>query len=280
MEAATDYAIMLLKTYMDKFFKYEKDRWEAPQMTCAVLDEDDSNFVDEYTLTYTSQNAKDTVGEELGKFIEGISAALQANNGLDSYKKIFHERLVMFDFPSHLYAPLICLEKSNLKIQVSPVALNHDEMKFADYLKTYVETHDAELANKSLYLLRNKSKVGIGFFEADNFYPDYILWIDTPDKQYVTFIDPKGLLHSKPDDPKITFYKKIKDLESRLSSAAKVKQIILNSFIMSSTSSAELNMWWSTSKVNADREYRETRNVYTLDNVECVNSMIKKILDS
>ena len=280
LEAATDYAIMLLKSYMDKFFKYAKARWEAPQMTCAVLDEDDSNFVDEYTLTYTSQNAKDTVGEELGKFIEGISAALQANNGLDSYKKIFHERLVMFDFPSHLYAPLICLEKSNLKIQVSPVALNHDEMKFADYLKTYVETHDAELANKSLYLLRNKSKVGIGFFEADNFYPDYILWIDTPDKQYVTFIDPKGLLHSKPDDPKITFYKKIKDLESRLSSAAKVKQIILNSFIMSSTSSAELNMWWSTSKVNADREYRETRNVYTLDNVECVNSMIKKILDS
>lgn len=280
LEAATDYAIMLLKSYMDKFFKYEKDRWEAPQMTCAVLDEDDSNFVDEYTLTYTSQNAKDTVGEELGKFIEGISTALQANNGLDSYKKIFRERLVMFDFPSHLYAPLICLEKSNLKIQVSPVALNHDEMKFADYLKIYVETHDAELANKSLYLLRNKSKVGIGFFEADNFYPDYILWIDTPKKQYVTFIDPKGLLHIKPDDPKITFYKKIKDLESRLSPAADGKQIILNSFIMSSTSSAELNMWWSTSKVNADREYRENRNVYTLDNVECVNLMMEKIFSS
>lgn len=102
-------------------------------------------------MTYTPQNEKDTTGEDLEKFIADISAALQANNVLDSYKKIFHERLVMFDFPSHLYAPLICLEKSNLKIQVSPVALNHAEMKFADYLKTYVETHDAEFVHHVEY---------------------------------------------------------------------------------------------------------------------------------
>lgn len=30
LEAATDYAIRALKSYMDKFFKYEKERWEAP----------------------------------------------------------------------------------------------------------------------------------------------------------------------------------------------------------------------------------------------------------
>lgn len=162
LESATDYAIMVLKSYMDKFFKYEKERWEAPLLEYAILDADDSNFVGEYTISYAQQHAMDTTGDELETFISEVSAVLQANKGLDVYKKdSFHGRLVMFDFRSHLYAPLICLEKSNLKIQVSPVALNADEMLFVDRLKTYVESHSEVLEGKSLYLLRNKSKVGI-----------------------------------------------------------------------------------------------------------------------
>ena len=277
--AATDYAVMALKSYMDKFFKYEKERWEAPRLKYAILDADDSNFVDEYTLTYAQQNAMDLTGDDLKAFVAEMSAVLQANNGLDVYKKEFlHGRLVLFDFRSHLYAPLICLEKSNLKIQVAPVALNTDEMRFVDYLKAYVDDHEAELADKSLYLLRNKSKVGMGFFEAGNFYPDYILWIDAPETQYISFIDPKGLMHIRQDDPKIQFYKTIKDLETRLSPTADGKRIVLNSFIMSGTRSSDLRMWWSTPTIDADRAYREARNVYTLDNDECVESIIRKIL--
>ena len=270
---------MALKSYMDKFFKYEKERWEAPRLEYAILDADDSNFVDEYTLTYAQQSAMDPTGDELEAFVAEMSAVLQANNGLNVYKKdSFHGKLVLFDFRSHLYAPLICLEKSNLKIQLSPVALNPDEMRFVDYLKAYVDNHAAELVDKSLYLLRNKSKVGMGFFEAGNFYPDYILWIDTPETQYISFIDPKGLMHIRPDDPKIEFYKTIKDLETRLSPTADGKRIVLNSFIMAGTRSSDLRMWWSTPEVDADRAYREDRNVYTLDNDECVESMMRKIL--
>lgn len=279
LEAATDYAIMALKSYMDKFFKYEKERWEAPMLEYAILDAVDSNFVDEYTITYAQQHPLDTTSDELETFISEISTILQANNGLDTYKKdSFHGRMVMFDFRSHLYAPLICLEKSNLKIQVSPVALNSDEMIFVDYLKEYVESHSSELEGKSLYLLRNKSKVGMGFFEAGNFYPDYILWIDTEDKQYISFIDPKGLMHIRPDDPKVEFYKTIKELEARLAPTADGKTVVLNSFIMSGSKSSELNLWWRTPEVEEDRAFREARNVYTLDNTECVESMIAKIL--
>lgn len=274
LEAATDYTIMVLKSYMDKFFKYEKERWEAPMLEYAILDSDSSNFVDEYTISYAQQHPLDTTGDELETFLSEISVILQTNNGLDVYKKdSFHGRMVVFDFKSHLYAPLICLEKSNLDIQVSPVALNTDEMLFVDYLKTYVESHSKELDGKSLYLLRNKSKVGMGFFEAGNFYPDYILWIDTEDKQYITFIDPKGLLHIRADDPKVDFYKTIKDLETRLAPTANGKTIVLNSFIMSGTPSSQLHQWW-----NLERPQREEKNVYTLDNAECVEMMIEKIL--
>ncbi len=118
----------------------------------------------------------------------------------------------------------------------------------------------------------------MGFFEAGNFYPDYILWIDTEDKQYISFIDPKGLMHIRPNDPKVEFYKTIKELEARLAPTADGKTIVLNSFIMSGTGSSELQMWWSTPEAVADRAYREARNVYTLDNTECVELMIAKIL--
>lgn len=274
LEAATDNAIMVLKSYMDKFFKYEKERWEDDYLEYGILDADNSNFVDEYTITYTQQNAMDHTSDALETFIAEISTILQTNNGLDVYKKdSLRGGIIMFDFKSHLYAPLICLEKSSLQIQVSPVALNTDEMRFVDYLKKYVDDHSEYLKDKSLYLLRNKSKVGMGFFEAGNFYPDFTLWIDTEDTQYISFIDPKGLLHIRPDDPKIEFYKTIKDKEARLKQTSSEKAIVLNSFIMSGTPSVQLRDWW-----NMDRPAREAKNVYTLDTSDCVERMIDKIL--
>lgn len=274
LDAATDYAIMALKSYMDKFFQYEKARWEAPLLEYAVLEAGDSNFVDEYSITYTQEHALDRTGDELEQFLSGVSASLRANNGLEGYKEtLFRGKISVFDFRSHLYAPLICLEKSNLKIQISPVPLNHGEMTFIDSLRGYVNAHADELAGKPLYLLRNRSRVGIGFFEADNFYPDYILWIDTEDTQYISFIDPKGLMHLRPDDRKIDFCKKIKELEERLAPTAGDKKIVLNSFILSTTQQAQLQQWW-----NMDRSQCEANNVLMLDDPNCVALMIKKIL--
>lgn len=274
LEAATSYAVMALKSYMDKFFKYEKGRWEATKLEYAILDAEDGNFVDEYTITYARRHALDTTGDELETFVSEISAELRTNSGLNNYRRDFlRGEMVMLDFKSHLYAPLICLEKSNLSVQVSPVALNRGEMAFVNYLKAYVDSRGGGLEGKSLYLLRNRSKAGMGFFEADNFYPDFILWIDTEDKQYISFIDPKGLLHMGPDDPKVEFYKTIKELEARLAPTADGKTVILNSFILSDTPSDRLREWWQM-----ERPQREEKNVYTLDNPECVQLMIEKIL--
>lgn len=272
LEAATDFAVMALKSYMDKFYKYEKERWEAPRLEYAILEARDNNFVDEYAITYAQQGEMDRTGDELESFISDISTILNEHNGLDTYEKdAFRGRLQLFDFRYHLYAPLICLQKSGVRIQVSPVSLNEDEKLFVDLLKKYVDEHADRLKDKALYLLRNKSKVGMGFFEAGNFYPDYILWINSDDTQFISFIDPKGLMHIRPDDPKINFYKTIKELETRLAPTAE-KRIVLNSFIMSGTSSADLRQWWLM-----DAPEREAKNVYTLDNSACVELMIEKI---
>ena len=274
LEAAADYAVMALKSYMDKFVKYEKARWEARMLEYAPLEPDDDNFADEYVITYAQQHDPDPFADVLGEFLSGVSASLEKNGGLETYRRdLPRGGLTVFDFPAHLYAPLICLEKSGLDIQVSPVALNRDEMRFVNRLNAYVDSHGGELEGRSLYLLRNKSKAGIGFFEAGNFYPDFILWIDTEDRQYISFIDPKGLMYVRPDDLKIEFHRIIKDLETRLAPTAGEKKIILNSFILSGTSAGSLLSQW-----NLEQSQWEERNVYMLDDPDCIEAMMKKIL--
>ena len=60
-------------------------------------------------------------------------------------------------------------------------------------------------------------------------------------KQYVTFIEPHGLLHEGPASEKVLFHKRIKDVEQRL----KDPTVILNSFILSWTRYPQLK-WDNT----------------------------------
>lgn len=270
----TDFAISVLKIYIDKFCKYYREQWEAPRMTYQLLEADDNNFVQEYTFSYLPGNGDDPYIDELEHFITDLGVMLGSDGGIPQYEKdAMHGTIKAFDFRGHLYAPLIMVDAHGLKISVSPVSLNRGEKTFVDYLRDYCDRFPALLNGAELYLLRNKSKVGMGFFEAGNFYPDYVLWIDYPDRQLVSFIDPKGLRQIGPDDPKISFCQKIKELQERLQPSMPEKKIILNSFIMSDTPSADLTMIW-----HLDKQQREDRHVMSLDNHDCVETMMQRIL--
>ena len=143
---------------------------------------------------------------EIQAFIQELQALLTVHSGLPiDEKQACHGAITAFDFRHHLYTPLISVKGQALKITVSPVSLNDGEKKLVELLRRYCREHAFMLEGIDLYLLRNKSKVGVGFFEAGNFYPDYILWLDAPEKQTIAFIDPKGLRNILPDNPKITF---------------------------------------------------------------------------
>lgn len=270
----TDFAIMVLKSYIDKFYKYEKDRWEAPLLEYQELVESDSNFVDEYKFTYYDSYDGDTTADTVEQFIDDLKVLLNKHNSIPAYQETtLNGALAAFDFRAHLYTPLICLKANGLKLSISPVSLNEDEKDFVDKLRTYVEGNTDLFEGKNLYLLRNKSKVGMGFFEAGNFYPDYVLWIDTPEVQYISFVDPKGLRMLKWNDPKIEFYATIKELEKLLQPTNTDKSIILNSFIMSGTNSEDLRLWWGKSKPE-----RHAKNVICLDENDCIEVMMKNML--
>ena len=271
----TDLAVMALKCYMDKFYRYEKAKWEDKYLEYQKLEANDSNFVDGYKLTYTNAQGEDRYVEDIEWFVNCIKELLNNKKGIPQYEsKALSGALIAFDFRAHLYTPLISLQAGGLKLTVQPLSLNGDEKDFVDKLRFFVDDNINMFAGKNLYLLRNKSKAGMGFFEAGNFYPDYIMWIDTPDTQYISFIDPKGLLHLQWDDPKIDFFATIKELEVRLQPSSIDKRIVLNSFIMSATRSEDLRQWWS----GKERTERHAKNVFCLDEVGCIDAMMQKIL--
>ena len=144
-------------------------------------------------------------------------------------------------FGQHLYQPLIYVNSD--VIEVKPVPLNEGERDFVLDLQQYCSQNKDFFKGKELYLLRNMSRGrGIGFFEAGNFYPDFIMWLLADGKQYINFIDPKGLRNLKgTDDPKIAFYKTIKSIEDDLRSQDSI--VTLNSFIVSNTRLPEVG-WW------------------------------------
>jgi len=275
LELATDFAVMVLKSYIDKFFKFEKDKWEAPRLEYQELSESDGNFIDEYNFS-TEDSA---VGTSVEQFVKDVQALLNKHSGLSTQHSVLNGSLVAFDFRSHLYTPLIHLKAGSLQLTVSPVSLNKDEKKFVELLADYVDTNKAYFTGKDLYLLRNKSKVGMGFFEAGNFYPDYVLWLDTPDTQFISFIDPKGLRNFQWTDPKVEFYKTIKTLESRLQPISGQK-VVLNSFIMSATASADLSNWWRKDDGSAvTKMERHGKHVFCIDEgPSCISGMFARVV--
>ena len=127
-------------------------------------------------------------------------------------------------------------------IKISPVPLNIGEQTFVNRLREYYNAHQNDFfSGKELYLLRNESRKGIGFFEANGFYPDFILWVNDGKKQRVTFIDPKGLRNLRGfDDPKIQLFNLLRtEIQPKLNDP----DIILDSYILSVTNFNDYGFW-------------------------------------
>ena len=221
----------LLCKYCDRFYKIRKAEFEKDHLEYRTLAEDDGNFIDDY-LFLIDQSRKDIVTK-----LEEIKAIIE-NGELRNFE---FQGLTSIMFGRHLYQPLIHV--NNDLIEVKPVPLNDGERDFVFDLQAFCEDNTSFFKDKELYLLRNMTRGrGIGFFEAGNFYPDFILWLLADGKQYVNFIDPKGLRNLKgPDDPKIAFYKTIKTVEDDL--REQDPAITLNSFIISNTRLPDVR-WW------------------------------------
>jgi hypothetical protein len=256
-------AVALLKKYLDRYYKFKKQAYESEYLEYRELSKDDPNFIHEYRLL-TEESRKDIVQklEEIKRLI-----------GARKLQNVEFQSLHVIAFDRHLYEPLVYVGEGLAKfVEIKPVVLKEEgERDFVLDLQKFCESSEGKsfLKGKELYLLRNLSRGrGVGFFEAGNFYPDFILWLLVDGRQYVSFIDPKGLRNTGLEDPKIEFHQTIKGLERQLGDPG----VILNSFIVSSTPFNEIQ-WRGDMK----KEDFEARNI--LFQQEDRATYIRKLLE-
>jgi len=216
--------ISLLKKYMKSFYEYKKSEWESQFLEYRELDDekDRANLIDSYTVTVEDKET------ELVEILQQIEEDLKAKK-IPTFDRA---DLKVFEFNKHLYNPLIYTNKGMTTLSIKPIELNEGEKDFVEDLDNYLRRNSDKYKDTEIYLLRNQSKTGLGFFTEGNFYPDFIMWIKRGNKQYINFIDPKGLVNlNTKDDPKINLSVKIKEIEEQLND----EDVILNSFIVSVT---------------------------------------------
>jgi hypothetical protein len=265
-------AASLLKKYCEAFYADQQTRWESTHSEYVELPENELGLAEDKDGTpgYRFSVDKDEHPGMIAK-LQQLKEAVKAGRLKDFEAK--QGVLTSFNFGRHLYGPLIHISGS-AGIQVAPVHLNDGERDFVLDLRGHYTANTSFFADKELYLLRNQSKgKGIGLHtEKSPFYPDFILWLVKGDTQFVTFVDPKGIrnlngLH----DGKIQFCKGIKELETKLGD----KQVVLNSFIVSTTPYKD-GGWWDNTWSMADFEAENV--LFQKDDSAYIGKILKKVL--
>ncbi len=239
-------AVALLKKYTERYYTFRKREWELPHLEYRYLDGDDPNFLgvkdspDEGYYRILIDKSQ----EEIVAKLEELKAAIEKGE-LETWE---FQGMKAIWFGKHLYQPLLYLDTH--VVEISPAPLNKGEREFVEDLKAFHDGNTAFFATRKLYLLRNLSKGrGVGFFEAGNFHPDFIMWLLAGSQQHVIFVDPKGIRNLGPGDPKILFCETIKEIEERLGDPA----VHLQSFIVSNTPSATMRKQWGMEKSEMHR---------------------------
>jgi hypothetical protein len=213
----------VLKKYVESFYRKRQQRWDSERMEYKTLKRDDDNFQD-----YVVRVPRNSPG--LIKAIKDIT-----EEGKRIYKELCADLPGLY-FDRHLYQPLLIQKGS--KVKCAPPALNESERRFVNDLLEYCKSKPALLEDKELFLLRNLSRgKGIGFFEDNGFYPDFILWIMEGKKQRLVFIEPHGMLNEDHPsiNPKVNLHKKLKSQAADALRRSKAKNVELDSFIISVT---------------------------------------------
>ena len=244
-----DIALALLKKYVTRYYGARRQAWEAEHLEYRDLVKGDDNLT---LATRDGESANgyrimidpgQTDADPLLAWIAAVRRAVESgDDSLPARPAGDQGALDAVTVDQHLYAPLLVTVHEQA-VTVTPPGLNDGEHQFVKDFRAHCERIRPE--GHRLHLLRNMSRGhGIGFFEANNFHPDFILWAVSGDRQHIAFIDPKGLARMDADHPKVRLAKEIKEIEERLGDPT----VRLESFILSVTSYEDVKRNWKLSK--------------------------------
>ena len=215
--------ITLLRKYIAKFYRIIQKQWSGNRVRLKTLDQDNANFTD--WSVYIPRGEAQELEPQIQNLIE--SGEIYGPNVTD-LPNAYNDR--------HLYQPLLAITNTNDSWRTTPPALEKSERLFVEDLRRYVRQQREELlAEKEIFLLRNQSRGrGIGFYENEGFYPDFILWITDGMKQRIVFIEPHGMVHDAVNEhnEKINLFKRLRTLSYE---RFRGEHVQMDSFIISKT---------------------------------------------
>jgi hypothetical protein len=220
-----DTVLTILRKYVEKYYRLSQERWATEAMEYRELSKEDGNF----------QNYTVRVSRRESKLIEAVERLIKEADRV--YRDVTTE-LPTLHFDRHLYQPLLVKDRGGV-ITSEPPCLEPSERQFVEDIRRYwAENGQGRHAGQHLFLLRNLSRgEGVGFYLTEGFFPDFILWIKEGDRQRIVFVEPHGMLMAKTywSDDKARLHERLAELSEKWGNKAGVKNVVLDSFIISAT---------------------------------------------
>ena len=242
LERLEELVLTLLQKYIAKYYRIIQKRWNHDRVRIGRLgekDEDEKNFPD-WTVHIPRTEAQEVQPE-----IENLMESEEIyGSGLTVLPNVYNERHLyqpLLTNEEHLYRSLLSMGMGNNLWRTTPPALEDSERDFVEDLNRYLRQHyQRHFRQKEVYLLRNQSRgKGVGFYENEGFYPDFILWILDGVKQRVVFIEPHGMIHEdiNENNDKLTLFKRLRDLSHE---RFRFEHVQMDAFVISRTSPSDL----------------------------------------
>ena len=224
----------ILRRYADKLYRRRQARWESDNLTYRQLEDSDGN------LRLNGVRDGD-VGQYIIKVRQDRSGLVKAIQQLIKDCNELYEtdrgELRRIHFDRHLYQPLLVEDDG---VTSTPPGLQPSESQFVADLREYCAS---EPTGAELFLLRNLTRgKGVGFFESDGFYPDFILWVKSPNRQRIVFVEPHGMLNAPAyeHDEKARLHERLPELARKIAERSGNPEVELDSFIVSTTKYEDL----------------------------------------
>ena len=173
LERLEGLVLTILRKYIAKFYRLAQQQVNTDNMTLDTLGKDDPNLnFGKWKISFRNEDAE--LIQQVREYSEQMKRIAESGS-IDSPSVA---PFLAVDIENHLYQPLLVMDTKKRLLQITPPALVKSEQDFVKDLRKYLDKHHGTLlASKQVFLLRNQSRgKGIGFYQNEGFYPDFILW--------------------------------------------------------------------------------------------------------